>query len=400
MINLAFFLFFIRIISISLLPNIAGMINIAGFIGFTSLTVVWYLWRSDFYYLKKYVIYEICLILILFVSIFISSFNGLIFSDSIEAFLKFFIIFSSLNLGLLCGKKIERNAYFKVIYYSLFTHVLLGILLSKFGFVHEVHGVERITGISGGVQIYANLISFLFVLSYYLIFYKVNFISRNFLIIAIITCILAFAMSNTLKNFAVSILVISIPYLFNKKKFFKFLLFSLFILIPLVVVSFPYLKELSLFERIQSIYDAGLSTQLAPGEKLESSLIWRLIHWKLLLIDWFENYFFFGSGVGQSVNMNALVTANGNGFEAHSDIVTFVVEFGLVLTPIIVFMMFYPLYNSCKLALSNKDDITICVLFAFLSSFIASFFGNVFYSLANIYYLWFFVGWTLGRNGK
>lgn len=338
--------------------------------------------------------------LILFVSIFISSFNDLIVSDSIETFLKFFIIYSSLNLGLICGEKIERKSYFKVIYYSLFAHILLGILLSKFGFVHEVHGVERIIGISGGVQIYANLISFLFVLSYYLLFYKVDFVPRRFLIIAIITCIIAFVMSNTLKNFAVSILLISAPYFFDKKRFFKFLLFSLFILIPLVVISFPYLKELSLFERVQLIYDAGLSTQLAPGEKLESSLIWRLIHWKLLLADWFENYFLFGSGVGQSVNMNALVTANGNGFEAHSDIVTFVVEFGLILTPIVVFMMFYPLYNSWKLAISNKDDVAICVLFACLSSFIASFFGNVFYSLANIYYLWFFVGWTLGRNGK
>ena len=110
----------------------------------------------------------------------------------------------------LCGLSNSALIYFKVIIFSLFIHVLLGVVLQPFGYTQEIHGTFRLTGLVGGVQAYANIAMLLVVFSMLSIILKDHLVfSKGWLLIFVIVSLIAMVMSNTLKNFAAALLTIS-----------------------------------------------------------------------------------------------------------------------------------------------------------------------------------------------
>ncbi|WP_172564913.1 hypothetical protein [Vibrio navarrensis] len=396
MLELSFFVYLLRISTIGITPSLLSTSIVVVFVVSTSYTALLKVItpaNRRYITFKKIILSQLALLVVLFVSVFIALLNGFSWTESVTTLLKILILFSCMNVGLISGYSEKRKRMLKFVIYSLFIHVLLGILLFPFGFTSEVHGVQRVVGLAGGVQIYANLVSALFIISFFMLHYKLEVISRSVLLIFLGVSFVAFLFSNTLKNFIMAIAVVAIPFIWDKRKVIPFSVVIVFFFLPLIFLFREYIVETSLYQRLHLVYEAGLSTTLAQGEKLESSLVWRLLHWNRLFSDWYDNYLFWGSGIGQTVNMNGLKTANGDGFEAHSDFVTFIVEFGLFLTPIVALLLLYPL----KLLMNISINSTYAKVFGYfvLGSFISSMFGNVFYSLSNLYYLWFFVGWSL-----
>ena len=98
--------------------------------------------------------------------------------------------------------------------------------------------------------------------------------------------------------------------------------------------------------------------------------------------------------------MSGLKTPDGRGYEAHSDIVTIILEFGLLLS-IPVFVLLFKLFSrTLSLYLSSHQKLFKVFFLCGVSLVIASSFGNVFYSLACMYFFWFFVGWSEGYARK
>jgi len=215
-------------------------------------------------------------------------------------------------------------------------------------------------------------------------------------LIFIVVSLIAMAMSNTLKNFAAALMTISFLFLIDFRKAAKWL-------IPLGIlftISLPFIYswfiETEIYSRLVVVWDAGIQTEIAPGERVDSSLVWRFIHWSKLFNDWAQNYYLTGAGFGQVVNLNGFKTPDGRGFEAHSDIVTLILEFGLLFI-LPVLYCFYRLFSlPFQLYSATQQKIFRVLFLCGISLIISSSFGNVFYSLACMYFFWFFVGWSEG----
>jgi hypothetical protein len=335
--------------------------------------------------------------LISFLSCICAMFYGLPIIDSALALSKLIIIFLILFFSYLCGMSSRALLYFKVVIFCLFIHVLLGIVLKPLGFVEEIHGATRLLGLTGGVQVFANIAMLLFVYSTVSVILKdYKMFSLPLLILFVVVSLLAMVMSNTLKNFAAALLTISFLFLVDFRKAMKWLIPLGVVFIISIPLLYSWFMESEIYGRLLIVWEAGIKTELEPGEKLESSLVWRFIHWSKLFNDWGQNYYVTGAGFGQITNINGLKTPDGRGYEAHSDLVTIILEFGLVFVLPILYC-FYLLF-SLPLKLYNTTHLKVfrVMYLCGLSLIISSSFGNVFYSLACMYFFWFFVGWSEG----
>ena len=318
--------------------------------------------------------------------------------NSIMTLTKLFIMLAVAFLGFVCGQHKLSNLYLKVVIVSLTIHVLIGPVLIPFGIFEEVHGTIRAVGLSGGVQIYSNLAMILFVFSTVLLFKKNNLFNKHIITLLWLVGAIGLYYSATLKNFAAALFVLSIPILFSRKYIFTaFPLVILSIILLLNQFSGP-LMQTSVGQRIKVVWEAGIRTNLRPGEKLESSLVWRLIHWSKLTNDWLESHLVLGSGFGQVVYMDGLKTPDGRGYEAHSDVVTVVVEYGLFFAPIFV-LLFSGIVVSLRQSTGylNKAEYT-GVYYLVLALVVAASFGNVLYSLGFMYFGVFFIFWVGGNT--
>lgn len=338
------------------------------------------------------------LLALVIVSSFLAVLNGFPLEVSVVLLGKILIVVGVIHLGYWCGASVSSAKYFKVIFFVMVFHVFMGVVMSIFGHELSVHGTSRAIGIAGGVQIYANLVMFLFVMSFSLIYFNSSIFSLRFTYSVFFLCLVALFLSSTLKNFLVALLVVLLMLSVSVKKLLIFSLCAFFAGFFIMLIFPDYIYSSDIYQRFQVIIEGGFTTQLMPGEKLESSLVWRLIHWELLLSDWVNNYLFFGSGFGQSINMEGLKTPSGEGYEVHSDLIAFLIEFGAVLFPFFFFVLLYPVFKVFLLSRKFGYPIYSAVYFSSVSILLSAIGGNVFYSLAAMYFMWFYIGWVIGNT--
>lgn len=327
------------------------------------------------------------LLAILIASTCIAYLNKLPLVNSISALVKFLLMGGFFVLGfILCTYGKQKLALF-CIALSILMHLLFGLFGYFLGFGVEINGDLRPTGIAGQVNILANLALFACVFYGARSFCEQEKNKIGLFLIALIALIMIF-FSGTLTNVGSLIGAIVVYAILGTQR--KFLTVTL-----MIVIATPIMYFLAIYtpigDRIIEAVTAGIDVDLEEGDKLESSLQWRVLHWKLLLDDWYQRFAISGAGFGQIVNLNALKTSSGKGYSAHSDWIEFWVELGPILFILFIWgfcKMLSPLYKQSKL----RDPLSFALFFAFISQCIAMLGGPVFFSVSFFYYFWVLLG--------
>jgi hypothetical protein len=338
--------------------------------------------------------YLTLLFILSFLSVSVGLFNGFSFINALSFSSKFlmiiFIFISSFYLGMYMNKK-----YFQItISIILYLHVCAGIIFYFLGYGEIIDDILRPIGLFEYPNHLANITSFSFF--FFLIFYIETKKVFSFHIFGIIFSFLLIILSASLKNLLVLFPVL-LMYFFLKKGF-KGIIYFISLIVPLIILILILFPDLSVFQRLSELSLNSLEYEVKTGEKLESSFQWRMLHWSLLVKDWWSNYLYFGGGLGQSVNMNGLKMPNGDGFAPHSDIIRFIIEYGIVFATIFFFIMikFYMLFKENMKTYNTPNYIFIFLIY--INFILSGFGGNVFYTLAFIYLFWMYVGFFEGNK--
>lgn len=318
--------------------------------------------------------YYCCILVVLIGSILVAYLNGMPIGSSFAALTKFMLMGGFFVLGFilaLYGK--ERIALF-LMTSTIIWHLLAGIIAYLLGIGKEIEGVLRPTGIAGRVNVLANLALFATV------FYGARaFLEKNNRYALVFIAFLGLCMiffSGTLKNVISLFGAVAIYVFLGSNR--KFLTATLFI-----AIFIPALLALAIYtpigDRLVEAFVAGIDLEVEEGEKLESSLQWRVLHWKLLIDDWMARFFWQGAGFGQISNMNALKTPEGIGYVAHSDWVEFWVELGPVLFSLVLFFHFKLVTPTYKMS-KQGDPLAFGLFFALIAQCIAMLAGPVYFS--------------------
>jgi len=309
-------------------------------------------------------------------------------ATSVQSLLKIVtmaFVFAGTYLATLRGwGQITENCVLAVI----LLHVVLGLVLIPLGVGFDIGGTFRPTGITGRPQLLANIATFG---ALYAMLFLTMIKGRNhtLYVVLLVICLLFVVFSATLKN-ALTLLVLGAGIVLVRAA--RRSILTAVIALALVVI-FAGLIALGtdLGDRLVATAEGGLRTEVARGEELESSLMWRVLHWRLLFMDWYQHYFWTGSGLGAVVHMRGLTTSSGDGFAAHSDWIGFFVELGPILFSLLV-VGTVRFWNS--LAPRSADEqqygaVTRIFLTLFVVMAIA---GNIFYSAAFQYLFWIIAG--------
>jgi hypothetical protein len=346
-----------------------------------------------YFFKKKYFVYFVFFIGLLVFSLGISQFNNKELIFSLTDVFKFLTMNSIFVVFFYTGWRGHIIGVNRALVSLVFLHVLIGVVGYFIGLGREFGGIYRPYGIIGSVNVLANLALFssAFFGAKAILARKMTFS----MIIFLFSLILVF-LSATLKNVLVLCALPVLYVLMTSKKPIKSLFYIIIIVIPtlvLLAITTPVL------DRLNEALVAGVSLNVTQGDQLESSAQWRILHWSLLLKDWYFNFFWQGAGVGQVTQMNALKTASGDGYNAHSDFVGFFVELGPLLFLGFLFFQLYIvkyLYKNSQ-NIYSKNYINFNALFySFLAMFFAMSFGPVVYSLAYFYIFWAFLGLIIG----
>ena len=310
--TLFLFLLVIRVFTIGLDSKLIGYslvgILLSGLFVYSIIKVR----KLESFVSNKLSINIVLLLLVCSVSTFVAVYNGLPIKESLTALSKLLIVFFLLYFSYLCGRSIKSLLYLKVVIWCLFVHVLLGVILMPFGVVDEVHGASRLIGISGGVQVFSNLAMLLFLYSALSLILKESTVfPKHTLLSFLVIALTAMVLSNTLKNFGAALITLSLLFIVDFRKVIKWVPPMAILLIIAAPFIFDWFIESEVYERLVVVWEAGIKTTLEPGEKLESSLVWRFIHWSKLFNDWSQNYIYTGAGFGQITNMSGLQMVEG-----------------------------------------------------------------------------------------
>lgn len=348
---------------------------------------------KSYFFKKKYFVYFAFFIVLLLFSLGVSQFNNKELIYSLADLFKFLTMNSIFVVFFYAGWRGHIISVNRILIYLVFLHILIGVIGYFVGLGREFSGVYRPYGIIGSVNVLANLA--LFSSAFFgvkaLLARKMTFS----MVIFLLSLILVF-LSATLKNVLVLCILPVIYVISTSKNRIKSLSYITIVVIPvfiLLAITTPVL------DRLNEALSAGISLNVAQGDKLESSAQWRILHWGLLLKDWYLNFFWQGAGVGQVTQMNALKTEAGDGYNAHSDFVGFFVELGPFLFWGFLFFQLYFIKYLYKNSQNNysKNYINFNALFySFLAMFFAMSFGPVVYSLAYFYIFWAFLGLIIG----
>lgn len=344
---------------------------------------------SDYIFLTPLLI----VLLVFLFGVLSAALNGLPLTASVTSLLRFMTMLSvAVGAYLVVFAGLGKLGQ-QLLYASFFIHILAAILLYFVGVGYEIGGVLRPTGLTGRPQLIANIASLA------IVFYLCQMLSdrkwRRAETLSVVLLGLVFvALSGTLKNF-VSVLFISALALLSIRTRYRIPL-AIFGAGILTLSIYYAVQELPIGDRLVEAIDAGLTTDVAIGDQLESSLMWRMLHWRLLLEDWLENYFWLGAGLGQVSNLNALKTDSGAGFIAHSDWIGFLVEFGpflFVLFGIAQISIYRRIVRGDRIGYEGFYALRFCYLLLALMAVG----GNVFYSAAHMYQFWWLAGLIAGQ---
>ncbi|OKY24644.1 O-antigen ligase [Thalassotalea sp. PP2-459] len=336
--------------------------------------------------------YYIAITITLSFSVVIAYFNNMPLGSSISAMLKVFLMGGFFVLGFILALYGKLKVSLFIITSSVLWHLLAGISGYFLGIGDDIHGVLRPTGIAGKVNVLANLA----------LFSAVFYGARGFLekqnrfalltIMFMSLCMIFF--SGTLKNVIALFGAVAVYAFLGSNR--KFLTISVFLAL-FVPVSIGLALYTPIGDRIIEAFVAGIDVEVEEGQKLESSLQWRVLHWKLLFDDWLARFFWQGAGFGQVGNMNALKTESGVGFVAHSDWLQFWVELGPVLFIFFIYFHFKLLRPVYKMA-REGESLAFGLFFAFIAQVIAMLAGPVYFSVSFFYYFWLLLGMLAAKE--
>jgi len=329
---------------------------------------------------------------IVFCSALIGIYNQFPITQSISLLLKFLLMGSFMFLGFVMVLYGKRQMALVVFAIAIIIHLHAGIV----GYFLDVGVIKddvfRPTGMTGRVSILANIALFS------CIFYGVRAILSNrnrvFSIYIALISFTTIIMCGTLKNLAALLGAVGVFAILSAKRKVLTIFIILFVSIPTMYVLVFYTP---IGERIIEAFVAGVEIEVEEGEKLESSLQWRVLHWKLLLDDWYARFFWHGSGLGQEVNMNALKLTSGKGFSAHSDWIKFFIELGPILFCYFVYMhikLVKPIYEQSK----SREPFDTALFYTFVSMVIAMLAGPVYDTVSFFYCFWFLLGISSGQH--
>jgi len=265
-------------------------------------------------------------------------------SGQIQSLLKIFLIFCILISTFYSVAKLGFSYVEKFIVAALFLHVCIGLVMALVGIRVDIQGDARIAGLTGHVNTYS-LCCFLLV-----VYLLPDALRRLFSLRAgiVIVSLCGLILSLTLSYIAAVVVVFVV--IAWKMKLFRRVGSGIFVTVAIAAVSFLDLS--GLFQRLETINISSAVFSVEEGDILNNSFEWRLLHWRLLLNDWVNNYFYFGVGIGNAVHMRALKGDDGVGFNPHNDWILFLVEFGVVA----VSVFFFTLWRMVRLAIATLDD--------------------------------------------
>ncbi|MCS0430616.1 MULTISPECIES: O-antigen ligase family protein [Vibrio] len=279
-----------------------------------------------------------------------------------------------------------RKWFFVVVFLSVFIHLIAGALGPVLALgAEEIDGVVRYSGLAGKINILANFALFFAVLFY--VYYDSS--KSNLTLLAFLLSVFVVFVTGTVKNAIILILFIS--YLSLVKSNRKIIIIPLFFII-IVPIGIYIFQHTSISARVSEFVETGISINIEQGEKVGNSFNWRLMHWRLLLSDWFNEHFWFGTGLGHYVVLDALTTQSGITFDPHNDWIKFLLEFGFL--GFLFFIYFLWRLLQFTFYLSNKDPLSKGVFYSLCASLIAMLSANVVYSLPIFYYFWALLGFS------
>jgi hypothetical protein len=334
---------------------------------------------------------------VFFMSVLVTLSNNMNLLASISFLLRYFVIFWLCYFGFVYARNPEGTAMYKwFIVLLIVLNVAALTSLVGLGRVELVDGVKRPVGFVGFSEVMSHLSLFSVLFSCYIYLnektkLKVNWRVANILLLLV--AVLSLFASSTLKNILMLPPAMFLLLLFSGVSFFKLIRFSFaffILLFPLVMLMGGHL-----IERIEQTVNVGVDLDIAEGDAVQSSFAFRVLHWKLLLTDWYSNYFYFGGGIENVQNMKGFGYYRGLRLDAHSDIVKLICELGLF--GIIIFSIFYIklllLLNRLR-HFTSLAGFCICCILTF--SVVASS-GKVFFSAFNLYLMPLLIGYCFGQ---
>lgn len=343
------------------------------------------------FFKSKIVRAYIGLLLVALISTGVGFLNRMPLNFSAAELMKFLLMGGFLFLGFVLTVYGKRHIALLTLSVAIFIHITLGFFGYFFGLGLEVEDVFRPIGITGRVNILANIA--LFSCVYYTVRWLMEGENRAFLLYMAVVSFSLIIASGTLKNLISLVGVIGVYVLLSTKR--KFL--AIFTCIALAVpTSYVVVMHTPIGDRIVETFVAGVDLEVEEGQKLESSFQWRVLHWKMLLDDWYARFKLTGSGFGQETNMNALKLPSGQGYSAHSDWVKYWVELGPILFCLFAFLH-YKLIRPLFVESGRSNSIEKATFYTFIAMLIAMLAGPVYYTVSFFYFFWLLMGVVVGQ---
>ena len=316
--------------------------------------------------------------------------NGFSAVLAISDVFRVLVIISLLYFGLIFGLAGKQQL---IIYHTSLLLLFMNFfaLLSLFGLGKSeiVEGVTRPIGLAGYSEVMGHLSLFSTLLGAHILlnssYYKFN---RGVVFLSLAIGCAAVVLSNSLKNVIMLVPGVFLVFIFSGSKL-KFLTKRFIFTAPIILLAFLFYSDGFIY-RLGLLYESGLNVDIREGDIVGSSLAFRILHWKLLLSDWADNYYVVGAGTSAAPYMKGFGHYAGHTLDVHSDILKFLIEFGIVgfllvsychyaiVRELFAFRRSIPLAGFC-----------LSVMFVFT---VVGMFGKVFFSAYNMYFFSLYLG--------
>ncbi len=335
----------------------------------------------------RFVLINVVIAVLLLVSAALVAMRGGNVVASGEVVLKQVLLIACLMAGIMAGARHYASAILALDIF-LIVYVASGILgLVQLAPYEVVDGIVRPIGLAGYSEVMGHVT--MFALLYGVGMWLMRPRRVRHLVLAGLSVVLLL-FSSHLKN-----ILIGIPALLLLLRVYERLTVAqgLGLTAMVVVLAGVAVAEggtLPFVVRIKELVEGGLPNDLVSATVAQNSAQFRLIHWRMLLGDWYEHYFLFGTGPGNVYDLRGFGYELGHRLAAHSDLVGFVVELGVVLSPLFFLLIIRMAWLLYKLGDRTAPFRMLFVIYVALVG--ASLAGSVYFSAAHLYLFWFVVG--------
>ncbi|UII27947.1 O-antigen ligase family protein [Fulvivirga maritima] len=318
-----------------------------------------------------------------------SLYQGMPFENAIHDLSRYLLLLALFYLGIVVAKFLPSRVVWSGLI-IIFTFHLIYCLFDLYGNeVTVIHGHSRLSGYFEREGQFGTFLGLLVIFLYVGIVRSSGYQRFLCLVSFILFCFLL-AANDTLRAIVILIGAFSIYYVIHKRKFIQLIILFLFLIIGL---SFNHEVQDRLITTLGSSYNISEIS----GKKLDSSFQWRVLQWYHLVTDWFQNYLFFGRGLGQETELNGFSTPDGRGYEAHSNFVKILVETGLVgMTLFSIIMAFMIKKFTILIKQLEMEEIYIFFYYFLLGFFL----GDTLFTVAFFIFIIYLGILTVEKNNK